>query len=75
MVASYPPLILGQPEDHVGSVGGSASLSVTATGCSTLSHQWRFNGNPIPGATASTYPKSNLALTNAGYYCVLVSGP
>jgi hypothetical protein len=38
-----------------------------------LNYQWRFNNVNIPGATTNTYTKSNVQLTNAGNYSVVVS--
>ena len=50
----------------------SVTLSVSASGSLPLYYQWRFNSNNISGATASTYTISNVLLSAAGYYDVVV---
>jgi hypothetical protein len=50
-------------------------LSVGAVGSGTLAYQWYFNGVAITGATNSTWNLSDLALTNAGLYGVVVTSP
>ena len=50
-----PPIFTTQPADQSVLKGTSASFSVSATGTSPLSYQWRKNGTDIPGATSSTY--------------------
>ncbi len=69
------PSITAQPAPQNAAVGGSASFSVTATGTEPLSYQWRFNGSPITGATSSTLTLSNVQLTAAGNYDVVVTNP
>jgi hypothetical protein len=54
-------------------VGGSATFSVGATGGSTLSYQWNFNGSPISGATGSSYTVSNVQASDAGTYTVTIT--
>jgi hypothetical protein len=48
-------------------------FNVTATGTGQLRYQWRFNGNNIPGATASTLTVPNVGLTNDGLYDVQIT--
>ncbi|HEY0041821.1 MAG TPA: hypothetical protein VGB71_14215, partial [Flavisolibacter sp.] len=45
--------------------GNSVTLTISGT---ATSYQWRLNGNPIPGATSSTYPA-----TQAGTYTATIS--
>jgi L-ascorbate metabolism protein UlaG (beta-lactamase superfamily) len=52
--------------------GGSAILSVRATGVGSLSYQWRRNGQAIAGATAASLPLA-VAAANAGDYTVIVT--
>jgi hypothetical protein len=67
------PTILTQPTNLNLCVGSNAVFRVGATGSGTLSYQWRFNGGDIAGATASIYTRSNLLLSDAGNYDVLVA--
>ncbi|MBS1811295.1 MAG: hypothetical protein JST84_24235 [Acidobacteria bacterium] len=65
--------ITTQPVAQAKVVGQSMSFSVTATGAN-LTYQWRKGGQPISGATASSYAISFVTLADAGNYDVVVSG-
>src|ERR1044071_8856176 len=52
--------------------GETATLSVTTSGAAPA-FQWRRLGQPIAGATANTLTLSNVALTDAGRYDVVVT--
>lgn len=54
----------------------SVTLGVSLTASSgSLSYQWIFNGETLPGATASTLTISNVSIANAGNYnCVIYDG-
>ncbi len=67
------PLITKQPVDLEVSAGANVIFSITAEGDETLAYQWLFNGNPISGATESTYSISNVQTANTGQYSVRVS--
>jgi hypothetical protein len=60
------PVITVQPASQIVSPGGTATLTVTATGAASF--QWRFNGTDIPGATSSTLQIPNAQTTNSDYY-------
>jgi len=53
--------------------GGSFSLNVAATGLGTLSYQWYQDGNPISGATSSTYSVASSTAAQTGSYTVKVT--
>jgi hypothetical protein len=72
---SSAPLILTQPANQTTAVGGSASFSVTAGGSQPLSYQWRLGTNALNGATNSVLNLSNVQLSDAGNYSVVVSNP
>jgi sugar lactone lactonase YvrE len=68
-----PPSITVQPQSQSIAVGGQGTLSVTATGVPSPTYQWQFNGSTILGATNSTLGLSNMSLSGAGAYTVVVS--
>jgi hypothetical protein len=53
--------------------GGSATLSVVATGAA-LTYQWQHNGTPVPGGTSAQLALSNIQPAQAGQYLCVVSG-
>ena len=68
------PVIIQQPLDITAIEFNQATLSVVASGGASLSYQWQRNGIDIPGATASSYTTSILALANhLDKYRVLVT--
>jgi hypothetical protein len=66
------PAITAQPQSQTVVAGQSATFSVGASGGAPLNYQWQFNGNGIPGATASTFTLASAQRTNGGPYSVLV---
>jgi uncharacterized delta-60 repeat protein len=66
------PTISQQPTNLTVSVGGQASFSVIATGFN-LTYQWRRGGTNLSGATASSYSLSDVQLSDAASYTVLVA--
>ncbi len=69
------PFIVNQPTSQTTVAGGNASFSVTAGGTPPLTYQWRFQGGPISGATNSVLNLSNVQLSDAGNYSVVVANP
>jgi hypothetical protein len=67
------PLIVTQPADQAVVAGSPASFAVAAGGTPQLSYQWRYKGNPIPGATGTSYSLAQAWFTNTGTYSVAVS--
>lgn len=70
---SAPPTITAQPTSRSASLGTSTTFSVTASGASPLTYQWKKDGTAISGATASSYTISSVSNTDAGSYTVVVS--
>jgi hypothetical protein len=72
-----PPVVTLQPQEQTVALGGSATLTVAATGQASilpLSYQWQKNGMDIPGATSSSYTISNAQNSDAAFYRAVVSG-
>jgi len=62
-----------QPAEQSVAVGQSASFTVEAAGTAPLSYQWRHNGVPLADATASSYTRSNVEISDAGSYSVVIT--
>ncbi len=67
------PSITTPPDSLLGCLRHPAVFTVVAAGSEPLSYQWRFNGNDIDGATASTYTIPSLVMANEGAYTCRVS--
>ena len=77
-LTSSDPDIVTPPLAQIVVVGQTVSLSVGATGNTTLSYLWKKNGGTITGPrfsgiTSSTLVISNCLTVDAGTYTVLVS--
>jgi N-acetylneuraminic acid mutarotase len=73
MTAATAPVITMQPASLVVALHGEASFGLTATGNGTLSYQWRFNGQPISGATGTSYAVGTSVTSAQGgnYDCIV----
>ena len=73
------PEIIQQPQDTAGTLGGAASFVVLAAGSTPLVFQWQKGATPlndgghIAGALTATLVITNLALSDAAPYSVVVS--
>ena len=67
------PAIVSQPQSTNVFVGGTATFTVIANGSPPLRYQWRFQNNPINGATNATLVINNAQQANAGNYTVAIS--
>ena len=68
------PTITSQPVSQTVTAGSSVSFSVTASGTAPLSYQWSWNvSNTLAGATNATLLLTNVQVSQAGNYAVLVS--
>jgi uncharacterized repeat protein (TIGR01451 family) len=68
-----PPAVTQQPSDLAVVQGQDATFSVGASGDAPLGYQWRFNGAPLVGGTASSYTLIAATMTNVGGYDAIVS--
>lgn len=66
-----PPTIVTQPESVSTNLGSNVTFTVVATN-NVEGYQWRFEGVNIPGATQSSYTRSNVQQDDAGAYSVVV---
>jgi hypothetical protein len=72
-VTNVPPYLTAQPQSLTVTQGNNAGFGVAAGGTASLGYQWRQNGTNIPGATASSYTRSNAQAADAGSYSVVVT--
>jgi len=66
-----PPTIIVQPMSQSVFENDTVTFTVEAVG-TNLTYQWTFDGNPIPGATASSYTIDAVWAYNIGNYAVVV---
>ncbi len=71
--ALQAPAITVQPQSQNVTAGTNLTLTVTVSGSSTLNYQWRRNGTPISGATASSLLLPNIQFSDAAAYDVAVT--
>ncbi len=67
------PFVTTQPTNQSASIGQSATFTVGAAGTAPLSYQWRFNSNPISGATTNPFTIASVQLSNGGPYTVVIT--
>lgn len=71
--AGTAPQITTQPGAQAGSLGGTITLTVTASGTPTLRYQWRKGGAALSDATTDTLTIVNAQPDAAGSYDVVVT--
>ena len=72
LTLNIPPSITSQPANQTVNAGANATFSVSASGTAPLTYQWRFDSDNIPGATDSSYTRSNAQSADAGVYSAVV---
>jgi hypothetical protein len=69
-----PVGIVSQPQSLVLAPGSTATFTVGADGAAPFTYQWFFNGTSLgAGATGSSLTLTNVGLSQAGIYSVVVS--
>lgn len=66
-------VISGVPTAQAVCAGNSASFSTTVNSPSTVSYQWRRNGNNIAGQTSASLSLSNTTAADNGIYSVAIN--
>jgi hypothetical protein len=67
------PSISSQTTTSAPLEGANFTLSVTAGGATPLSYQWFKEGNPLSGATDTSYTKAGVTVTDGSIYTVVVT--
>ena len=70
VAGALSPFITSPLVDQLPLVGTRLSLQVASLGTPTPTYQWQKDGNPIPGATLSSYVVPTLTLADTGPYTV-----
>ena len=68
-----PTLLSSPPATQVVATGSVLNLSVIASGTDPITYQWKLNGTPIAGATASALLITSASAANAGNYTCVVT--
>ena len=71
--SDYPPEIGRQPQGTIVVEGGAVSFAVSAGGSQLLRFQWHHNGMPLAGAEDEVLSLTDVALSGAGDYSVIVA--
>jgi glucose/arabinose dehydrogenase len=67
------PAITTQPVSQSVPQGQTVTFSVTASGATPMTYQWKKNGTAIAGATNASYTITNVQNTHAGQYSATVT--
>jgi len=72
-VLAATPFIATQPTDQTVAAGGTATLTVSATGVGPFTYQWYRNSAAVDGATTATLTLTSVTIANAGSYTCVVT--
>ncbi len=77
-ITNSPPFITVAPTNRSALTNSTVSFTVEALGATPLAYQWRFNSNALDTllretATNATLILINVAVTNSGFYDVVVT--
>jgi lysophospholipase L1-like esterase len=68
-----PPTITAQPQSRTNVIATAATFAVAATGTAPFNYQWQLNGTSVANATTSVLTLSNIQVSDAGNYSVIVT--
>ncbi len=69
------PVVTAQPSSISVCEDSAAAFTITVSGSSPMSFQWRRNGQPLPGATARTLHLASVTHSLEGSFDCVVSNP
>ncbi len=69
------PTVVVQPQSQTNYWGASATFNTSVAGFNPLVYQWVKNSSAITNATNSSLVFTNLQLTNAGTYSLVITNP
>ncbi len=72
LTVNTPVTIVTQPASQTAVLGGTAILSVTATGSAPLTYQWQLNGVNLAGENAASLALNDVGPIDVGAYKVIV---
>ena len=75
LTVNGPPVVTSQPASQTAVAGATITLSVTASGSSPLTYQWRRDGTNLTGATSASLVLNAAQPGDSGYYSVVVTNP
>ena len=74
LTVNVPPTVTLDPSSQTSNVGATIVFTVAATGSPPVHYQWRFGGfGDILGQTNTSLTVTNVQITNAGNYRVVVT--
>jgi hypothetical protein len=73
LTAITAPSIAVQPQGAALPMGSDVGFIVFKTGTAPTTYQWRLNGTNLPGANTSSLSLTNVQVSNAGNYSVVLS--
>jgi hypothetical protein len=72
-LAVTSPVVIAAPKSITVTAGSNATFGVTVRGTPPLHYQWKFGDADLPGATDSSYTRTNAQPDDAGSYSVTVT--
>jgi alpha-tubulin suppressor-like RCC1 family protein len=73
LTVTAPPVVTTQPTNVTVSAGAATTFSVAVAGTGPFLYQWQFKGTNVDAGTNATLLLTNIQLSQAGAYSVVVS--
>ena len=68
-----PPTVTGPPATATAAAGSNPTITVSATGTTPFTYQWKKNGTTISGATSATLQLTTVGFTDETTYTCVVT--